>query len=153
MRSLEQVLEDGVGTTGKVAGVAAAYATRDGMQFLGAAGSRCLAKSDPMQPDALFRIASMTKAITSIAALQFVDSGDVGLDDEISRFITAAYDAASKLIGANREALEGIAVALLEHEVLDGEEIYDIIGENSDVDVDSIRRKKQRAEEEVSESV
>jgi hypothetical protein len=37
MRSLEQVLEDGVNTTGEVPGAAAAYATRDGMQFLGAA--------------------------------------------------------------------------------------------------------------------
>ena len=37
MRRLEQVLEDGVSTTGEVHGAAAAYATRDGMQFLGAA--------------------------------------------------------------------------------------------------------------------
>ena len=37
MRSLEQVLEDGVSTTVEVPGAAAAYATRDGMQFFGAA--------------------------------------------------------------------------------------------------------------------
>jgi methyl acetate hydrolase len=92
MRSLEQVLEDGVSTTGEVPGAAAAYATRDGMQFLGAAGSRCLASGDPMRPDALFRIASMTKAITSVAALQFVDSGDVSLDDEMSRYIPELAD-------------------------------------------------------------
>jgi len=83
----------------------------------------------------------------------FSEATAVQIDDEIRRFITAAYDAASKLIGANREALEGIAVALLEHEVLDGEEIYDIIGEHSEVDIERIRRQKQRTEGEVSQSV
>jgi cell division protease FtsH len=71
------------------------------------------------------------------------------IDEEISKFITAAYEGAYKLIGSNREALEAIAMALLEHEVLDGEKIYDLIAENSDIDVESIKRQKRRAESEV----
>jgi cell division protease FtsH len=76
----------------------------------------------------------------------------VGIDEEIRRFIAAAYEGASRLISANKPALEAIAAALLEHEVLDGEEIYTILGEHSDVDIQKIKRAKQRAEKEVVES-
>jgi cell division protease FtsH len=71
------------------------------------------------------------------------------IDEEISKFITAAYEGASRLIASNREALEAIAMALLEHEVLDGDKIYDLIAENSDIDIESIKRQKRRAESEV----
>jgi cell division protease FtsH len=77
----------------------------------------------------------------------------VQIDEEIRRFINAAYEGASRLIEGNGDTLEAIAVALLEHEVLDGEEIYDILGEHSDVDVEEIKRQKERAETEVAESV
>jgi cell division protease FtsH len=77
----------------------------------------------------------------------------VQIDEEIRRFIDAAYEGASRLIEGNRETLEAIARALLEHEVLDGEEIYDILGEHSDVDVEKIKRQKARNEGEVAESV
>ena len=40
----------------------------------------------------------------------------------------------------------------LEHEVLDGEEIYQLIADNSDVDVETIKRQKARAERKVAES-
>jgi len=75
------------------------------------------------------------------------------IDDEIRRFINAAYEAASRLINANGETLEAIAAALLEDEVLDGEAIYDILGKHSDVDVEKIKRQKARAESEVAEPV
>ena len=55
MPSLEQVLEDGVSTTGEVPGAAAAYATRDGMQFLGAA----VAQSQPFE-SAIYDALDMT---------------------------------------------------------------------------------------------
>jgi CubicO group peptidase (beta-lactamase class C family) len=41
----------------------------------------------PMQPDTLFRIASMTKPITSVAALMLVEEGRMTLDDSISRWV------------------------------------------------------------------
>jgi cell division protease FtsH len=77
----------------------------------------------------------------------------VQIDEEIRRFIDAAYEGASRLIGANGETLEAIAAALLEDEVLDGEEIYDILGKHSDVDVEEIKKQKGRTEREVTESV
>ena len=41
----------------------------------------------PMQINSIFRIASMTKAIVSIAVLQLVDKGLVQLDDPIEKYI------------------------------------------------------------------
>lgn len=40
-----------------------------------------------MRPDTLFRIASMTKPVTSVAALMLVEEGRIGLSDPISRWI------------------------------------------------------------------
>jgi cell division protease FtsH len=76
----------------------------------------------------------------------------VRIDDEIRKFINAAYEGARQLIAANRRALEAIASALLEHEVLDGSRIYDLIGANSDIDVESIKNQKAHIERKVAES-
>src|SRR4051794_1637471 len=40
-----------------------------------------------MTPDAIFRIASQSKAITSTAILALVEEGKIALDDPVSRFI------------------------------------------------------------------
>jgi len=41
----------------------------------------------PMKTDAIFRIASMTKAITSTAVMMLYEEGKFGLDDPVSRYI------------------------------------------------------------------
>ncbi|CCE11932.1 conserved hypothetical protein [Bradyrhizobium sp. STM 3843] len=41
----------------------------------------------PMRSDTLFRIASMTKPVTSVAALMLLEEGRIALDDPISRWI------------------------------------------------------------------
>ncbi|HVY83665.1 MAG TPA: serine hydrolase domain-containing protein [Caulobacterales bacterium] len=41
----------------------------------------------PMRPDTLFRIASMTKPITSAAALMLMEEGKIALEEPISRWI------------------------------------------------------------------
>lgn len=46
----------------------------------------------PMRPDTLFRIASMTKPITSAAALMLVEEGRIALDDPISRWVPELAD-------------------------------------------------------------
>lgn len=43
----------------------------------------------PMTPDAMFRIASQSKAITSTAVLMLVEEGKIALGDPVSRFIPA----------------------------------------------------------------
>jgi CubicO group peptidase (beta-lactamase class C family) len=42
-----------------------------------------------MTPDAIFRIASQTKALTSVAAMQLAEEGRLALDDPVSRYIPA----------------------------------------------------------------
>jgi CubicO group peptidase (beta-lactamase class C family) len=41
----------------------------------------------PMSPDTIFRIYSMSKAITTTAALNLYDAGKIGLDDPVSKYI------------------------------------------------------------------
>ena len=78
----------------------------------------------------------------------YSESTAVAIDEEIRRFITEAYDDARTILDEHRDALEAIAAALLEDEVLDGEEIYDLIATHSDVDIEAIRRYKQKEHQE-----
>ncbi len=50
-------------------------------------GYRDLARRDRMRPDAIFRIYSMTKPITSVAALMLVEEGKLSLDAPVSRYL------------------------------------------------------------------
>ena len=68
----------------------------------------------------------------------------VRIDDEIRQFVNAAYVDARAILGGHRDALEGIAGALLEVEVLDGEKILEIVAECSDLDADHLRKNKER---------
>ena len=52
-----------------------------------ALGWRDIEASAPMQPDTMFRIASMTKPITSVAALMLVEQGRLDLDEPITRWV------------------------------------------------------------------
>src|SRR5215470_14839839 len=69
---------------GDVPGVVAMAATRDKVVYQGAFGRRTLAKGAPMSTDTVFWIASMTKAITSTAAMQLVEQGKLALDHPIA---------------------------------------------------------------------
>ena len=46
----------------------------------------------PMTPDTIFQIYSMSKAITSVAAMMLVDDGKLGLDDSVSKYIRSFAD-------------------------------------------------------------
>jgi methyl acetate hydrolase len=72
-----------------VPGVVAIAADRRGVFYSGAAGVASGQPARPMSVDAIFRIASMTKAVTSVALLQLVDDKTVGLDDPASKYLPA----------------------------------------------------------------
>src|SRR3989442_13092357 len=59
----------------EVPGVVAMAATDKGLLYEGAFGVRALDQSTAMTRDTVFRIASMTKAVTSVAAMQLVEQG------------------------------------------------------------------------------
>ena len=60
---------------------------RDGKPVYRATLGNARADGTPLQPDAIFRIASMTKPVTSIAFMQLVEEGKVALDDPVARVI------------------------------------------------------------------
>lgn len=76
----------GIVDTGALAG-AATLVWRDGEVVQSAAvGFRDLAAQQPLLRDDLFRIASMTKPITSTAALMLLEEGRFALEDPITRW-------------------------------------------------------------------
>lgn len=72
---------------GRVAGVMTMVARRGQVVHWAAAGVRDVATDDPLEPDDIFRIYSMTKPITSVATMMLVEEGKVALDDPVARFI------------------------------------------------------------------
>ena len=71
--------------SGELAG-AAALAWRDGETRTVCVGWRDIEAQLPVERDTLFRIASMTKPITSVAALMLVEEGRIGLSEPIARY-------------------------------------------------------------------
>ena len=55
-------------------------------------GKRNIATGAPMQRDTLFRIASMTKPVTSVAALMLMEEGKLRLDDPVSKWLPEFAD-------------------------------------------------------------
>ena len=79
MSEIHAVLE-AAAAAGRTPGFVAA-AWRDGRPlFHGAYGLRATGGTDPMTEDAVFWLASMTKAVTSVAAMQLVEDGRLFLD-------------------------------------------------------------------------
>lgn len=69
-----------------VPGVVAMAADRDGEVYEGAAGLRSAADSDPITPDTVMRIASMTKMVTTTAALQLVEQGSLDVEAPVDTY-------------------------------------------------------------------
>lgn len=62
--------------------------SRDGrLVYSRAAGLADREANRPMQQDAIFRLASVSKTLVSAAALALVDAGKLGLDDPVSRWL------------------------------------------------------------------
>jgi methyl acetate hydrolase len=71
----------------EVPGVVAMAATDKAILYEGAFGTRDLAKGPEMTADTIFRLASMTKAVTSVAAMQLVEQGKLQLDQPIGNVL------------------------------------------------------------------
>ena len=69
------------------AGVVVMAANRKGVLYEGAFGVADIGESRPLKLDSLFRIASMTKAISSAAALQLVEQGRFSVDDFVDKYL------------------------------------------------------------------
>ncbi|HEV7878279.1 serine hydrolase domain-containing protein [Bradyrhizobium sp.] len=86
-----------------VPGVVALVTSRERVLYRGAFGVADVATGRPLNSDALFRIASMTKPVTSVALMQLVEQGRIGLDDPAEKYlpelaglkVLESFDAAS----------------------------------------------------------
>jgi methyl acetate hydrolase len=70
-------------------GVVAMATDRQRVLYQGAFGMADVATGRALTADALFRIASMTKAITSTAAMQLIEQGRFVLDDPVEKYLPA----------------------------------------------------------------
>jgi CubicO group peptidase (beta-lactamase class C family) len=80
--TFDDVLEQAV-TSGGIAGLVAMAADESGVIYECAFGSREAGADVPMTLDTVFWIASMTKAVTSVAAMQLVERGLIDLDEPL----------------------------------------------------------------------
>lgn len=71
----------------KTAGMVALIARRGGIAYLQAFGKLDLARGIPMPTNAIFRIASQTKAVTSVAVMMLQEEGKLLLDDPLAKYI------------------------------------------------------------------
>lgn len=118
MSKLDEVLREGIRQR-KIPAVVAAVATAEKTIYTGAFGVRDSASSTPVTASSIFGIASMTKAITTAAALQLVEQGKLTLDEPVSKWIPAfaklqvldGFDAHGKAI--LRTAVKPITLRLL----------------------------------------
>ncbi|MBS0503483.1 MAG: beta-lactamase family protein [Proteobacteria bacterium] len=107
--SIEGALADYV-REGKVAGVAAMVRHRGRTIFRGAYGCADLERQTPLDTSSIFRIASMTKPVTSVAALMLLDDGVFRLDDPITQWLPE-FEAMTVLVDPVGDTLDAIKAA------------------------------------------
>ena len=74
-------------TTGKIPGAVLLIQQHGKPVYFESFGVRDPASGQPMTPDTIFQIYSMSKAVTSVAAMMLVDDGKLALDDPVSKYI------------------------------------------------------------------
>ena len=75
--------------SGKLPGIVVAVARHGRLVYLESVGAMDIEHGTPMRTDAVFRIYSMTKAVTGAAVAQLIERGKIRLDDPVSKYIPA----------------------------------------------------------------
>ena len=73
--------------TGLVPGAVMLVARRGKIAWTRTMGFRDRAAKDPMRPDSIFRIYSMTKPIVSVAAMMLVEEGRMQISDPVAKYL------------------------------------------------------------------
>jgi len=76
----------------EISGAVTVVVTEDKILHLQAHGRADIAAGKPMQPDALFWIASMTKPVTAVAVLMLQDEGKLNVADPVAKYVPAFAD-------------------------------------------------------------
>jgi CubicO group peptidase (beta-lactamase class C family) len=86
LQRIDRMLERRI-AAGEMAGAVAIVARKGKIAHLTAKGVMDLETKQPVTPATMFRIASMTKPVTSIALIMMIEEGKVRLNDPVSRYI------------------------------------------------------------------
>ena len=85
-----QALFDGYVADGKMPGIVGAFGVGDGPTLFVDAGHIAATPDAPAAgPDTLWRVYSMTKPVTAMAAMILIEEGKIGLDDPVAKYIPA----------------------------------------------------------------
>jgi CubicO group peptidase (beta-lactamase class C family) len=87
LAKLDEVMKRRYVDSGDLPGFLTQIWRRGEVVHTGVAGHMDLERGKPMREDAIFRIYSMTKPITSVALMMLVEEGALGLDDEVATHI------------------------------------------------------------------
>ena len=94
----------------KIAGAVAAVARRGKLVYLEAAGLQTIESRAPMTDRSLFRIYSMTKPVTAVAAMMLHERGRFALTDPVATYIPEFKSVAVGADGATRPPSRAITV-------------------------------------------
>jgi CubicO group peptidase (beta-lactamase class C family) len=97
--------------TGKIPGAVILIQQHGRPVYFKSFGMRDVESKLLMTPDSIFRLYSMSKAITSVAAMMLVDDGRLALADPLSKYIPAFADVK---VGVERPDESGKAALVLE---------------------------------------
>src|SRR3954470_21592754 len=86
LKSIKDVVQTAVEKR-ETAGVVVLVARRGRVVFIESFGKMAMDSDSAMVPDAIFRIRSMTKPLTTAAALTLYDEGKLALDDSVSKYL------------------------------------------------------------------
>jgi CubicO group peptidase (beta-lactamase class C family) len=95
---------------GRLAGAVVLIQQHGKPVYLQCFGVRDVMTNVPMTPDTIFALHSMTKPVTSLAAMMLVDAGKLRLSDPVARFIPAFADTK---VGVSAVAPDGTPVLKL----------------------------------------
>ena len=110
LERLTEFFQDEV-ATGKLAGVIVLIQQHGRPVYLKCFGVRDVATKRPMTPDTIFALHSMTKPITSLAAMMLIEEGRLALADPVSKYIPAF---AKVEVGVDSKTENGTEILKLE---------------------------------------
>ena len=105
LQRLSARLQQGV-DSGEIPGAVALVARRGQLAYLEHFGRLNPAEGTAMRPDAIFRIASMTKPITSLAIMMLLEQGRLALLDPVAKYLP---ELAQLKVGRAQPAADGAA--------------------------------------------
>ena len=103
---------------GELAGAVSLVARRGRIAYVESQGVMDLETRQPMRPDAIFRLASMTKPVTSLAVMMLHEEGRFLLDDPVSKFLPEFKNPKVAVANApNERAAGGFRLTPAEREI------------------------------------